>query len=315
MASNPAWGIGRLQQRPPAALPDLCIVVADDRIWIAPCDCGTVGRRPLGGLRPGTPGSDAGNELAFGGQLWYFKEQAGDRVCKESTTVPNNPTQRRLPPRVVDVLETTALRIRAAVAAARLWEEVLTESERARMGGHLSSLWCQRGTAGIWMQLRGVSRERAVVEVAAELGLLAPSSTRWLLRELGEVFDDPDEAIQAARVSTALVLVERPRTVYWNGAPIAVAWERHAALWQFFWELCRRAKAGSPLDPLDLGEWAHRDSIAKQKSRLLGKAGFPIDLGALIKPTGRRTQKLDVPPPQIRLFELVSIDSVRERAC
>src|SRR5207253_5774027 len=134
-------------------------------------------------------------------------------------------------------------------------------------------------------------------------------------RELGEVSDDPEEAIEAARASTALVLVERPRTVYWKGKPIDVPWERHPALWHFFWELCRQAKAGRPLDVLDLGEEAHLDSIAKQKSRLLGKAGFPVELGHLIKPAGRRTQKLDLPAPQIRLFEVVSVDSVREWVC
>jgi hypothetical protein len=105
---------------------------------------------------------------------------------------------------------------------------------------------------------------------------------------------------------------------------MAVSRGRHArpaasvkccALWQFFWELCRRAKAGRPLDALDLGERAHSDSVAKQKCRLLGKAGFPVELGDLIKPAGRHTQRLDLPPPQIRLFEVVCVDSVREWVC
>jgi hypothetical protein len=160
--------------------------------------------------------------------------------------------------------------------------------------------------------LRGVSLERAVVDVAAELGFLGAPTAQWLLRELGEVSDDPELAIEAARASSALVLVERPRAAYWKGQPIHVAWERHAALWGFFWELCRQAKAGRPLDPLDLGEQAHADSIAKQKSRLLGKAGFPVALGDRIQPTGRRTQKLDLPPHEIRLFEVVCVDRVRE---
>jgi hypothetical protein len=143
-------------------------------------------------------------------------------------------------------------------------------------------------------------------------GFLDAPTARWLLRELGEVSDDPEEAIQAARHSTALVLVERPRTVYWKGQAIDVDWENHAALWQFFWELCRQAKAGRPLDPLDLGERAHADIIAKQKSRLLRKADFPVELGDLIKPAGRRTQELDLSPQQIRVFEVVCVDRVRE---
>jgi hypothetical protein len=226
--------------------------------------------------------------------------------------VSENRIQRPVSARVMEVLETNALRIQPAVSAARLWEEVLTASERWHLGGDLPALWCQLGTAGMWRKLRGVSWERAVVEVASQLGFLGPSTARWLLRELGEVADDPEEAIQRARASCALVLVERPRTVYGKGEVIAVAWEQHAALWQFFWELCRRAKAGQPLDALDLGEGAHPDSIAKQKWRLLRQAGFPAELGDLIQPAGRRTQKLNLSAQQIRLFEVACVDTVRE---
>ena len=151
-----------------------------------------------------------------------------------------------------------------------------------------------------------------MVDVAADLGLLYPSSARWLLRELGEVSDDPEEAIEAARVSMALVLVERPRTAYWRTSLIKVAWERHSALWHFFSELCRRAKAGQPVDYVDLGASAHPDCVAKQKSRLRGTVGFPLALADLIKPTGRGTQKLDLSPSQIRIFEVGSVDRVLE---
>jgi hypothetical protein len=224
----------------------------------------------------------------------------------------HNVTQRPLSAPVADLLETTALRIQPPVSAARLWNQVLSEAERQCLGRDLPSLWCERGTAGIWQKLRGVSLERAVVDVAAALGFLDPSTTRWLLRELGEVSDDPEEAIEAAQNSSALVLVERPRAVYWKGRPITVDWQRYTASWQFFWELCRQAKAGRPLDPLDLAESAHVDSIAKQKWRLLRKSGFPRALGDLIKPCGPRTQKLELPPQQIRLFELASVDRLRE---
>ena len=59
--------------------------------------------------------------------------------------------------RVVEVLETNALRIQAAVSAARLWDEVLTESERWQLGGDLPAQWCQLGAAGMWRKLRDVS--------------------------------------------------------------------------------------------------------------------------------------------------------------
>jgi hypothetical protein len=226
--------------------------------------------------------------------------------------VSNNVTQRLLSKRAVDLLESNALRIQAAVSAARLWEEVLTEAERRRLNDDLESVWYRLGTAGIWKELRGVSTARAVVDVAAELGFLDAPTVRWLLRELGEVSDDPEEAIEAARNRTALVLVERPRAAYWQGRPIEVAWESHPALWQYFWELCWHAKAGRPLDRLELGESADLGSIAKKKSRLLGKAGFPVDLGDLIQPAGRGTHMLELPPQQIRMFEVVGVERLRE---
>jgi hypothetical protein len=221
-------------------------------------------------------------------------------------------TQPVLSARAEELLKTSALRIGGHFSAARLWEEVLTPFERQCLGGELPPVWRQLGTAGIWQKLRGVSPKRAVVEVAAELGLLDAPRVRWLLRQLGEVTDDPVAAIEAARNASGLVLVEQPRSVYWMGRPIEVDWERHTALWRFFWELCRRAKAGRPLDPLDLSESAHLDSIAKQKFRLLSKVGFPVDLGDLIKPAGRRTQKLHLSPQEIRLFEVICVERVKE---
>jgi len=220
--------------------------------------------------------------------------------------------QRSLPQRVVDELQTNALRIQAAMSAAWLWERVLTERERQRLGGALEEAWRRYGTAGMWMRLRGVSAERAVVEVAHGLGFLDDATCRWLLRELGEVHDDAEEALQAAIAGGGLVLIERPRAAYWQGQQIAVDWDRRPALWDFFWELCRQAKAGQPIDhtAFSSGDLA---VVTKQKSRLRSIRGFPRALGALIKPVGRRTQQLELPAQHIRLFELVVGEALRER--
>lgn len=86
------------------------------------------------------------------------------------------PQHPALPQRVVAELQTNALRIKAAVCALRLWEWVLTEDDRKRLGGELEDVWRRYGTAGIWMKLRGVSRERAVVDVAYALNLIDPSA-------------------------------------------------------------------------------------------------------------------------------------------
>jgi hypothetical protein len=218
-----------------------------------------------------------------------------------------------LSPEVQEEMETNYDRIRPAASAFRLWERVLTEAERQRLGGDLEKVWRQHGTAGMWMQLRGVSLQRAVVDVAYELNFINDRTRRWLLRELGEVPDDPSETLEAAIASGDLVLVENPRAAYWRSQPITVDWEKRSALWIFFWELCKHAKAGKGIDRLTFGTQAHRDIVAKQKTRLFAEPGFPSDLGKLIKPIGRGTQKLDFPAASIRLFEMSIAEPVRER--
>jgi hypothetical protein len=218
-----------------------------------------------------------------------------------------------LSPRAREELEANYHRIRAAVSAIRLWERILTEAERQRLGGDLEIAWRQHGTAGMWMKLRGVSLPRAVVDVACELNFIDDRTRRWLLREVGEVPDDPAEALDTAVASGDLVLVEQPREAYWRGQPISVDWEKRSALWDFFWELCRHAKAGQAIDRMTFGNRAHCDIVTKQKARLLAGPGFPSDLGKLIKPIGRGTQKLDLPAARIRLFEAAVSEAIRER--
>ncbi len=210
-------------------------------------------------------------------------------------------------------LELNAGRIGAFACAERLWERVLTNEERQRLGGDLQTLYRECGTAaGIWKKLRGVSDRRAIIDVARAINVLDEQSFRWLLREIGEGYDDPEETLQAAIGSVALVLVARPRAAYWKGKPIDVDWKRRSVLWNFLWELCRLAKTGAPIDCMDLGESAHPDSVTKKKSRLLNESGFPVELGDRIVPVGTGTQKLDVPPAEIRMFELASVDCLKE---
>jgi hypothetical protein len=217
-----------------------------------------------------------------------------------------------LSPRAKEELQTNFHRIGAAVSAAWLWERVLTEAERQRLGGDLERAWRAHGTAGMWMKLRGVSLPRAVVDVACELDLLDERTRGWLLRELGEAPDDPAEALETAIDSGGLVLIEHPRAAYWRGQPIRVDWKRRPALWDFFWEVCRNAKAGQAVDHITFNARDH-GIVAKQKSRLLELRDFPRGLTALIRPAGRHAQKLNMPPEQIRLFEVVVGETVRER--
>ena len=100
--------------------------------------------------------------------------------------IPITTRGRELSPWVADELATQALRIKPRVSAEHLWTRVLTEEDRLRLGGDFENCYPRLGTAGMWMELRGVSEERAVIEVARKLRFLDEESANQLLREIGE---------------------------------------------------------------------------------------------------------------------------------
>jgi hypothetical protein len=109
----------------------------------------------------------------------------------EEPRIPLTTAGREITAEVASQLRTQFLRIKAAVSAERLWTRLLTEEDRNRLGGNLEECYSKRGTAGMWMELRGVSAERAVIEVARELSFLDEPTAKWLLREIGEEMPSP----------------------------------------------------------------------------------------------------------------------------
>lgn len=73
---------------------------------------------------------------------------------------------------VAHELQTAAARIRLAVVARRVWELLISEDERQRLGADFEACWRRFGTAGMWMEARGVSFEQAVIEVAEGANLM-----------------------------------------------------------------------------------------------------------------------------------------------
>jgi hypothetical protein len=132
------------------------------------------------------------------------------------------------------------------------------------------------------------------------------------LREIGEPGDDPEETIKQVVSRDHLVLVERPRTVYWHRTAIPIDWDKREKLWIFIWELCRQAKAGRTIDRFSFGETAGPD-IVKQTSRLAGLRGFPPTLASKIKRCGIGTKRLDLAREKIHLFEIGADEKLRER--
>lgn len=207
-------------------------------------------------------------------------------------------------------LRNCALRIRPLVSAERTWRD-LTPQERERLGGNLESAYKRWGTAGMWVQLRGVTPKRAVVDVAKKLGFVRVDDYEWLLREINEILD-VEEAISRAIASGDFVLVERPRAAHWNGEEIQIDWKSQSAMWEFLWELGRSSKAERPIDAFTFGEGKSCDIVTKRKSRLSNMKGFPIDLIDRIESVGLGSQQLMLPRERIRIFGLTGVDSLDE---
>jgi len=224
------------------------------------------------------------------------------------STVANMPG---LPPQVIAELQDCVLRIQPLMAADRFWQRFLTPRNRERLGGDFKAAYSRFGTAGMWAELRGISRERAVIEVAKTLGFLRDEDRDWLLGEIGECVD-VDEAIAAAICAQHLVVLEHVREVYWNGERIEIDWWNHDKPWGFISECARHGKAGRPVDRFTFGESAHRDVVTKRKSSLTKMEAFPVDLGDRIEPHGVGTQKLNLEPQRIRVFHQSGIDTIEE---
>ncbi len=73
---------------------------------------------------------------------------------------------------VANELQTAAVRIRPAVVARRVWERLFSEEERQRLGADFEACWRRFGTAGMWMEARGVSFKQAVIEIAEGANLM-----------------------------------------------------------------------------------------------------------------------------------------------
>jgi hypothetical protein len=72
-----------------------------------------------------------------------------------------------------------------------MWRRLFTEEDRQRLGNDLEESYSQLRTVGMWQQARGVSGERAIIEVARGVNSMSPETADWLLRELGEVDHAP----------------------------------------------------------------------------------------------------------------------------
>lgn len=85
----------------------------------------------------------------------------------------------------VETLASLRRRIGTAPIARRVWERQFTAEDRERLGGELEGCWRCYGTAGMWVQARGVPIEQAIVEIAWRNDLITGEMAEWLRSELG----------------------------------------------------------------------------------------------------------------------------------
>jgi hypothetical protein len=206
---------------------------------------------------------------------------------------------------VVAELQSLRLRLLPHPAALRMWERMLSEDDRRRLGGEFCSAYAALGgTVGMWMDLhRSVSYTRAVIEVAYGLGFLNIFTRDWLLGAIGEPEDDDLRKLDTATSTSALVLVASPRQAFWRGESIDIDWEYYATAWSFFWELARKSKRKQTVTHFDLGENVTPTALSTRKNRLVKYESFPNELVNLVESVRSEGYRLSLSPQDIRLFE------------
>lgn len=101
--------------------------------------------------------------------------------------MPKHNTKTEISAKGQQTLAELRVRIRGSTFARDVWHRLLTSSDRKQLGGDLESAWKKyRSIVKIWMEVRGVSEPRAIVDVAYGIGLLATAHRDWLLKEIGE---------------------------------------------------------------------------------------------------------------------------------
>ncbi|MEQ8786070.1 MAG: hypothetical protein RIC55_07210 [Pirellulaceae bacterium] len=202
-----------------------------------------------------------------------------------------------------ELFDLTRLRVATLQSAELLWKRGFTRHERAQLGNSFAeAMENHQSGVGMWMLLRRVSYQRAVIEVGRTLGFLDDENAGYLLREAGEIPRDPEEAQSEAIARGDLVIDRASQSVYWNCELLAVDWQRHNESLQFLVLACEHALRNESIDRLSFGDGARANIVTQKKSRLKCVPGFPSDLIEFFKVKGRGTQRFTLSPKRIHIF-------------
>lgn len=214
--------------------------------------------------------------------------------------------------RAQQLIEDTYGRINTIDTLLRLKDQVFTEADLRQFGPDLYAVFRQIGVTGMWMKLRGCSLARAIIEIASALDGIGPSVRSWLLREVGEAAADSEAAIERAKQAATLVILDQPRTAYFQGQELDVEWDEHPVCWEYLELLARASAANKSVDYMSLGSDASPDLPKHRKRNLKKLEGVPVALISLIESAGRGTQRLKLLPAQVRIFEQTGNGEYRE---
>ncbi len=111
----------------------------------------------------------------------------------------NNPAKQEIeiPAKIRDTIEELQGKVARPQWASRIWDKLLTERERQKLGGDLEKCLNTLGsTVHIWMKAKDVSLLRAIADLAKRLGFIIDMDYEWILREIGETDDRADTQVR-----------------------------------------------------------------------------------------------------------------------
>lgn len=92
-----------------------------------------------------------------------------------------------LPAHVRTKLDELEKKLQSNVVAMMVWENHFTPAERKQLGDDPYLAWKRNGrTSGMWAAVRGVSKDRALIDIAHALDWLDTKTCKALLTALGE---------------------------------------------------------------------------------------------------------------------------------
>jgi hypothetical protein len=137
-----------------------------------------------------------------------------------ATAMPKKSQSPTPSPEALEKLKDLAVTLKAEFSAGLMWDRLLTEPERRRIGSDFIKAWRKHGTIGMWMKVRRGTAVQGIVEVARGLDLITEMNAKWLSQEIGEqkplnpISDRPQWHQEIGELRFGDRLIRRVRTMH-----------------------------------------------------------------------------------------------------